>query len=192
MGYHLRILRSAGEPAITPQEFAAAVRATPSLVLDDDGFSARFIQNKETRATIFFHDGEVWTNMAEEDVLQGMIFLAHSLNARVRGDYGESYRSLTETYVHPDDAADVAARASRYQHWQRRNLIWNVLRFGVLLGVLVWITVRIRSRLLVYGSPSGQREKGVMLYHLPERFKKPQRGPVWLTFFADRPACPRG
>ena len=46
-----------------------------------------------------------------------MLDLAAPLGARVRGDEGETYRTPTESYVHPDDArrarADDAAVAAR-------------------------------------------------------------------------------
>jgi hypothetical protein len=132
MGYHLRILRNAAESAISQEEFNAAVRATSSLILDDDGCSARCIRDGILRSTIFLSNGEAWTNTAEEDVLEVMLLLAKSLKARVRGDYNESYRSVSETYVHPDDADEVAKEQSNYQRWKRRNLVWNIVRFSLL------------------------------------------------------------
>lgn len=138
MGYHLTILRSAKEPAISQEEFAAAVRATPALVLDDDERSARFIPDGSLRSTIGFSDGEIWTNTAEEDVLEVMLLLARPLNARVRGDGNESYRSSSETYIHPDDAAEVAEEKASYQRWKRRNLVWNIARFSLLFVVVAF------------------------------------------------------
>lgn len=142
MGYHLRILRGTAEPDITQQEFAAAVRAIPSLVLDDDGCSARFIRDGSLRSTIFLSDGEAWTNTAEENVLEVMLLLAKPLKARVRGDNNESYQSVSETYVHPDDVEEVAAEKAEYQRWKRRNLVWNILRFSLLAIVLALMFVR--------------------------------------------------
>jgi hypothetical protein len=136
MGYHLRVLRGTAEPEISQQEFAAAVRATPSLVLDDDECSARFIRDGDLRSTIFLSDGEAWTNTAEEDVLEVMLLLAKSLKARVRGDNNESYRSVSETYIHPDDIEEVAEEKADYQRWKRRNLVWNTVRFS-LLGIVL-------------------------------------------------------
>ena len=70
MGYHLRILRGTTEPEINQDEFAAAVRAIPSLILEDDGCRARFVREGSLRSTIFLSDGEAWTNTAEDDVLE--------------------------------------------------------------------------------------------------------------------------
>ena len=142
MGYHLRLLRGIDEPDISQQEFAAAVRAIPSLVLDDDEYSARFVRDGSLRSTIFLSDGEAWTNTAEEDVLEVMLLLAKPLKARVRGDNNESYRSVSETYIHPDDVEEVAAEKADYQQWKRRNLVWNILRFSLLAIVVVLMVVK--------------------------------------------------
>ena len=142
MGYHLRILRGTTEPDINQDEFAAAVRAIPSLVLDDDGSSARFVQEGTLRSTIFLSDGEAWTNTAEDDVLEVMLLLAKPLKARVRGDNNESYRSVSETYIHPDDIEEVAAEKADYQRWKRRNLVWNIARFSLLAIVLALMVAK--------------------------------------------------
>jgi hypothetical protein len=111
MGYHLTILRThAGESVpITEDEFADAVARVASLQLDEDRQTARYVRSDELRSTITLTDGEAWTNTAEEDVLTVMLELAALLKARVRGDEGESYQSVSETYVHPDDASDVTS-----------------------------------------------------------------------------------
>lgn len=142
MGYHLRLLRGIDEPDISQQEFAAAVRAIPSLVLDDDECSARFVRDGSLRSTIFLSDGEAWTNNAEEDVLEVMLLLAKPLKARVRGDNNESYRSVSETYIHPDDVEEVATEKADYQRWKRRNLVWNILRFSLLAIVVALMVVK--------------------------------------------------
>lgn len=56
-------------------------------------------------------DGVLWADGPSDPLLELMIELAGRLGARVRGDEFETYRSLTDTYVHPDDrAAHEAAR----------------------------------------------------------------------------------
>lgn len=142
MGYHLTILRTnAGKSLpITEAEFAAAVARIPSLRLDDDQRSARYVRGGELRSTLSLsEEGEVWTNTAEEDVLSVMLELAAPLKARVRGDENETYRSVSDAYVHPDDAEEVEAAETERRAHRKRRLIWNVVRIVALVVVLILI-----------------------------------------------------
>ena len=136
MGYHIRIVRTekAQSVPILRGEFATAVRAIATLDLDVDETTARFVKKGELRSTLSLSDGEVWTNNAEEDVLAVMIELAGRLKARVRGDEGETYRSIAESYQHPDDSDQP--RSDGIGDKPKRRWLWNAVRLLILLVVI--------------------------------------------------------
>jgi hypothetical protein len=54
---------------------------------------------------LWLSNDELWTKNPTEATLSVMLQFATHLGARVRGDELETYRTPTETYLHPDDAA---------------------------------------------------------------------------------------
>lgn len=124
MGYHVTILRSrAGRPApIGRAELEKAVAATSDLTATPRGEELEIAFSAEGGSSplLIWADGEVWTSNPDERTLQVMLELADSLGARVRGDELETYRSVKETFVHPDDRETVRiARSSS------RRLLWG-------------------------------------------------------------------
>lgn len=138
MGYHLTILRTASGQIspISLHEFTTAATSVDGLMLDESGETVRLICNGVLRATIVFDDGTIRTNIADDDVLRIMLELARKLDARVRGDEGETYRSPSESYLHPDDAAEFDIEQSARRIRMCRRKIWNGFRIIVLFGVV--------------------------------------------------------
>lgn len=124
MGYHVTILRSRArrQVPIGRDEVETAVsartdlRATPR----EDELDITFAAEGGSSPLLIWQDGEVWTNNPDERTLQVMLELAEALGARVRGDELETYRSVTETFVHPDDEEDVRLARSN-----SRRLLWR-------------------------------------------------------------------
>lgn len=92
---------------------------------------------------LYFEDGEIWTKTPTEEVLAVMIALAGKLNARVRGEEFESYRTPSDTYVHPDDSLASKARLEEsrkiIKNTRKRQIIINAAIIGgfVLLGIFI-------------------------------------------------------
>jgi hypothetical protein len=112
MSYHVTILRTHGgkQLPIGREEVVAAVESRPDLQAspgDDGTLDVTVKARGEESPVLVWQDGEVWTRNPDADTLRLMIELAEALGARVRGDELETYRSPTESYVHPDDAAAV-------------------------------------------------------------------------------------
>ena len=135
MGYHLRILRDSTRPSISDEEFVAAVKRIRELELECDGVTARFVAKGQLQSTLQLEDGEVWTNNAERATLDLMLKLAKILDSRVRGDAGESYRSGSETYVHPDDEGDVSIQEELISTAKQKRLLINVIKVFLLIIV---------------------------------------------------------
>lgn len=145
MGYHIVLLRSPPK-AITWKQLASAARklgweaddATREVRLNDgDRLVARVMQDNE---------GEPWCKLTGDEELGHVIRLADALGARARGDEFESYRSVDDWYVHPDDQAEMDAakrltRSMTARTW-RRNL-WNGFRLVVLMFLVVFFIFKV-------------------------------------------------
>lgn len=126
MGYHVTILRSRArrQVPIARSEVEAAVAARSDLVATPRGdeLEITFPAEGGSSPLLNWQDGEVWTSNPDERTLQAMLDLAEALGARVRGDELETYRSVNETFIHPDDEEDVrlARSSSRALLWRSR------------------------------------------------------------------------
>jgi hypothetical protein len=112
MGYHVHILRTeSGQPRpITQDEVRQAIEPMAGrleIVPDKPEFWLYQPALGEESEIVVFDDsgGELWATNPSDPLLELMIELAGYLGARVRGDEYETYRSLDDTYIHPDDQA---------------------------------------------------------------------------------------
>lgn len=108
MGYHCTIVRtSAGQQhPIDEAELREAVgRPGGRLAVEvkGDGLLVCQPQLGDESEAMFFDDGELWTTSPSESFFGLMNELATHLDARVRGDEGESNTADGREYIHPDD-----------------------------------------------------------------------------------------
>jgi hypothetical protein len=144
VGYHVAILRSSGgeEVPIPREEADRLFGAHPDFrVVESD---ARRVVYQADGYWLEYLDGQIWTKNPEDAALVRMIALAAELGAgaRVRGDELETYRTVDESYVHPDDAREVEEAArSRGAFRKRADLVkWG--KVAVLLVVAASIVRR--------------------------------------------------
>jgi hypothetical protein len=108
-----------------------------------DGKLDIVIPTNETHAYRFvLQDGQLWTTNPDDDEIETMLQVARRLNARVRGDELETFSSVRETYVHPDDAPllrDIKERSHRTTA-RARTISW-VIKVGALTVLLIGIIV---------------------------------------------------
>jgi len=120
MGHHARILRTLSGTTI-PIHRPEIERALASM-----GGKLAFLPGSEgehivmpalddERERIVCEPDALWARNPDERLLEAMIELARLLGARVRNDDFETFRSLDECYLHPDDreAALAAGRPGR-------------------------------------------------------------------------------
>lgn len=99
--------------------------------------------NKEI-AWLTLQHGELWVKNPEEDELQMMLEIADKLGdrARVRGDEFETYKSLNETYIHPDDIKekeDAERLGTEFIRNTKRTssyFKYGVILFFILIGLI--------------------------------------------------------
>jgi hypothetical protein len=138
MSYHVTILRTerGKQVSITQREVERVIAMRGDLVArptPDGELEISILAKGERSPLLIWHDGAIWTRDPDDETLQLMLDLAAALGARVRGDENETYRTISETYSHPDDAGDVEA-ASRYvKQARRRRWIMQMALFAFFL-----------------------------------------------------------
>lgn len=144
MGYHVTILRSRDrrQVPIPRADVEAALASRPDLAAapgDGGALEITVPALGDASPLLVFEDGELWTKNPDDATLALMLELATALDARVRGDELETYRSADETYVHPDDAAVLAASKVDVTKMRRRARLLTFAPFAVfvLLSMLV-------------------------------------------------------
>jgi len=152
MGYHVSILRTKnGQPSpISEMDVIAALKNDPRWIYEKSSSSATLSEPDKNDICLWLKDGELWTKNPDERGIDTMITLANLLDARVRGDELETYRTSTETYSHPDDQAaanqaqqinDGYARRAR-----RRHLIFRSYQVLALLTLIVLAAMHFLKR----------------------------------------------
>lgn len=145
MGYHAAIVRKLNgkEYPLREDEVRALTATIPSSRIDPcslkDG-ELDFVISKNDSISYRFvlQHGQLWTKNPSDDEIETMLEVAHFLNARVRGDEFETYRSVNDTYIHPDDKEefDQAKRQAKRAIIPSR-LIPSIIKIAALLIFLM-------------------------------------------------------
>lgn len=158
MGYHVAILRTAsgqGVP-IGEAEVRQAVKRMAGRLEVMPGKPDFWLYQPaigEESEIVAFSEGELWTSNPGIPLLELMIELAGYLGARVRGDELETYRTVDDHYIHPDDR-ELAAQyplprpaGSRAFAVAREMTLRTIIVVGlsVLLGAIVLLYRRLAS-----------------------------------------------
>lgn len=142
MGYHVSLVNTENcadsEKIIKDKaKFKAFLTQHFNLVeeCNADGELEYFYDQADPEFTLFYTagiEGEYYINTTNDQHIERLIAIAEKLNdgTRVRGDEGESYRSLTESYIHPDDEHLVNAPLPDELKPKSRL---NYIIFGILL-----------------------------------------------------------
>ena len=105
--------------------------------------------------TIFYTEGiegEYYINTTDDKHIEKLIAIAEKLNdgTRVRGDEGETYKSLEDVYIHPDDEYlfKNTERGKRYHFFRNPSI-----RGGFIIGIIVCIIQIIFFNGIYYNYP---------------------------------------
>ncbi|KQZ44287.1 hypothetical protein [Duganella sp. Root1480D1] len=148
MGYHISILRTHANPIGTGELMQAIGRMSGRLAVDQDAQPDPQVYQPakgEESEIMLLEDGELWARNPSQEFLGLMIELAGLLGARARGDELETYRSLDETYHHPDDRELIAEAEERSRKLASdlRRKDWLVRFATVGVSALIgWIYAR--------------------------------------------------
>jgi hypothetical protein len=141
MSYHvtiLRILKGKQVPIDLDEVMAAAGEMGAwQYTASPPTFEHR---GEEGTSTLWYQDGELLGKNPELWTLELMLALANKLDARVRGDEYETYRTADNTFFHPDDRAlrkkdEAHSKTLLAQSMREQRLIRNVIvGFFLVLG----------------------------------------------------------
>jgi hypothetical protein len=111
LGYHVYIFRTdAGtRQPITGEEVQRAIVPMAGRLEVFPGAKELWLYQPELgdeSEILVLDDGELWAKSPGETFIALMIELAGHLGARVRGEELETYRSLDDVHIHPDDQAE--------------------------------------------------------------------------------------
>jgi hypothetical protein len=151
MGYHVTIIRKKGnkiEP-VSKQEWEAFVAKSPNLSFEvlDDGRTYAVIKDNQgqIKTWLDWNEGEIWTKNPEEDVLAEMIQIAGQLGARVRGDEGEYYKSVSETYYDPLEKEEHDRNQQEVQKSGRRRRIKQIIAHTIIFGFFAFMAMVVHT-----------------------------------------------
>ena len=114
--------------------------------LDEHGQLEFYYDKEDESFTIFYTEGiegEYYINTTDDKHIEKLIAIANKLNdgTRVRGDEGETYLSLEEVYIHPDDIQVThLSLMDRFKRWVRRNtcpIIWGGISISLLMYKII-------------------------------------------------------
>ena len=114
--------------------------------LDEHGQLEFYYDKEDESFTIFYTEGiegEYYINTKDDKHIEKLIAIANKLNdgTRVRGDEGETYLSLEEVYIHPDDIQVThLSLMDRFKRWVRRNtcpIIWVCISISLLMYKII-------------------------------------------------------
>ena len=114
--------------------------------LDEHGQLEFYYDKEDESFTIFYTEGiegEYYINTTDDKHIEKLIAIANKLNdsTRVRGDEGETYLSLEEVYIHPDDIQVThLSSLDRFKRWVRRNtcpIIWVCISISLVMYKII-------------------------------------------------------
>lgn len=114
--------------------------------LDEHGQLEFYYDKEDESFTIFYTEGiegEYYINTTDDKHIEKLIAIANKLNdgTRLRGDEGETYLSLEEVYIHPDDIQVThLSSLDRFKRWVRRNtcpIIWVCISISLLMYKII-------------------------------------------------------
>lgn len=123
MGYHVKIINSSLEVKKNEKVLNDLPKLTEILVNDFNFFVSEsngeivFNYTPNDDFSLFYEDGELLANITNDDFIEKMIEISKFFNdgSRVRGDEGETYRSLFDTYYHSDDIDEEILKFPLYR-----------------------------------------------------------------------------
>lgn len=110
--------------------------------VDENGNLQLYYDKDDPSFTIFYTEGiegEYYINTTDDEHIEKLIDIANKLNdgTRVKGDEGESYISLENTYIHPHDIKSIDISLTNKVRCLLRNnmclIIWCIISILIVI-----------------------------------------------------------
>ena len=114
--------------------------------LNENGVLEFYYDKNDPSFTIFYTEGiegEYYINTTDDKHIEKLIAIAKKLNdgTRVRGDEGETYKSLEDVYIHPDDVLlNNITFIDRIKIGVKANIcliIWGIISLVIILCKII-------------------------------------------------------
>ena len=114
--------------------------------LNENGVLEFYYDKDDPSFTIFYTEGiegEYYINTTDDKHIEKLIAIAKKLNdgTRVRGDEGETYKSLEDVYIHPDDVLlNNITFIDRIKIGVKANIcliIWGIISLVIILYKII-------------------------------------------------------
>lgn len=150
MGYHIAILRTKDGllDHISTDELSGLVETLPGSRIYPDTRNKKVLNvvislDGKDSLKLAYQNGVLWGKNPGDVEIQLMIEIAGKLGARVRGDELETYRTVTDVYIHPDDKAEFerfqAQSRTLINRTKRRRMIWLAIKATAIVILLAGI-----------------------------------------------------
>ena len=114
--------------------------------INKNGTLELYYDKDDSSFTIFYTEGiegEYYINTTDDKHIERLIAIAEKLNdgTRVRGDEGETYKSLEDVYIHPDDVLlNNITFIDRIKIGVKANIcliIWGIISLVIILCKII-------------------------------------------------------
>ena len=114
--------------------------------LNENGVLEFYYDEDDPSFTLFYTEGiegEYYINTTDDKHIEKLIAIAKKLNdgTRVRGDEGETYKSLEDVYIHPDDVLlNNITFIDRIKIGVKANIcliIWGIISLVIILCKII-------------------------------------------------------
>ena len=114
--------------------------------LNENGVLEFYYDKDDPSFTLFYTEGiegEYYINTTDDKHIEKLIAIAKKLNdgTRVRGDEGETYKSLEDVYIHPDDVLlNNITFIDRIKIGVKANIcliIWGIISLVIILCKII-------------------------------------------------------
>jgi len=145
MGYHVAILRSVGnkQSPITFEEASLAASEVGGWQVSSEDEELSRVLDDQSHLTLWFDEGQLWSKNPTDAGIAAMLVLAHQLSARVRGDEFETYKTVNESFLHPDDkhakATAQSDGAELVRKSRRNSFIFHACVIACFVGLALLV-----------------------------------------------------
>ena len=109
--------------------------------LDNKGQFSFFYSPEDENIVLFYKNNELWANTTDDNVIAILLAISSVLKdgTRVRGDNLETFKSVSETYIHEDDKLIYFIENNKVSKLKEIFYRYGGFVIPILFGLLTWI-----------------------------------------------------
>ena len=146
MAYHVSLVNTdkkdiSSKPIMNKEKFREFLFKEFNMKeeINKNGTLEFYYDKDDPSFTIFYTggiEGEYYINTTDDKHIEKLIAIAEKLNdgTRVRGDEGETYKSLEDVYIHPNDEYLFKNTTKEKGFYFLRN---PSIKIGIIIGVVI-------------------------------------------------------